>query len=341
MDSTLELYDITIIGGGPAGMYAAFYSGMRELKTKLIEARDRLGGFLHMYPEKMIWDVGGIPPIRCHKLIDQLAEQAVIFKPTLVFNQKIVAMTRQADGTFLLESADGERHLSRTILIAVGRGVARVQKLEIEGAERYEIANLYYTIQDLSSFRDRHVLISGGGNSAVDWANELAEVASRVTVIHRRNEFNALERPVEQMKQAADVRTPYVVELLHGDGDAIRHVTIRHVETGEKEKLEVDAVAVNHGHERDYASLQSWGLTTCEWGLELNAQAETNIPGIFAAGDCSTHGGKVRLIAGAFVDAVLAVNSAKRFMDPAAPGMAYVSSHNDKFKEMNKRLVWQ
>ena len=336
MDS--ELYDLTIIGGGPAGMYSAFYSGMRDMKTKLIEARHELGGFLHTYPEKMIWDVGGIPPIRCSLLIERMAEQALVFEPTVVFNQKIVGLTKRADGTFLLEAAGGERHYTRAVIVAVGRGVARLQKLEIEGAEKFEIANLHYTVQDLSRFRGRKVLVSGGGNSAVDWANELAEVAERVTVVHRRTEFGGMERPVEEMKRAADVRTPYVLDRLHGDGDSIRHVTIRQVETGEDERLEVDEVVVNHGFDRDYGSLREWGLAIGEWGLQLGSQAETNIPGVFAAGDCATYGGKVRLIAGAFVDAVLAVNGAKLHLDPSAAGMAYVSSHNDAFKERNKRI---
>lgn len=339
MAAALELYDVTIIGGGPAGMYTAFYSGMREMKTKLIEAKGELGGFLHMYPEKMIWDVGGISPIRCGKLIGWLAQQAGSFDPTLVFNEKIIGLSKQPDGTFILEADSGARHRTRTVVIALGRGVAQVQKLDIEGADRYEVTNLYYTIQDLNSFRNRHVLVSGGGNSAVDWANELADVASRVTVVHRREEFNAMERPVAEMRKAADVRTPYILERLHGDGGEIRHVTIRHGETGASEKLAVDAVAVNHGHSRDYTSLKDWGLAVGEWGLLVNERAETNIPGVFAAGDCAAYGSKVRLIAGAFVDAVLALNSAKRYLDPNAPSMAYVSSHNNRFKEKNKQLT--
>ncbi|WP_168119801.1 NAD(P)/FAD-dependent oxidoreductase [Paenibacillus sp. HB172176] len=338
-NKAIDLYDVTIIGGGPAGMYAAFYSGMRNMKTKLIEAKDELGGYLHMYPEKTIWDVGGIPPIRCDKLIEWLSKQARTFDPTLLFGQKMIGFARQPDGTLLLETDTGERHHTRTVIIAIGRGVAQLQKLDIEGADRFEVTNLYYTLQDLNSFRGRRVLVSGGGNTAVDWARELADVADRVTVVHRRDEFTAMERHVEEMRRVVDVRTPYAVERLHGDGDAVRQVTIRHVETGAFERLDVDAVVVNHGYNRDYGSLREWGLTIGEWGLTVNNQAETNIPGIFAAGDCSTHSSKVRLIAGAFVDAVLALNSAKRYIDPSAAPMAYVSSHNDRFRELNKQLT--
>ncbi|MBD2844757.1 NAD(P)/FAD-dependent oxidoreductase [Paenibacillus sp. IB182496] len=334
-----ELYDMTIIGGGPAGMYAAFYGGMRDMKIKLVEAQNALGGFLHTYPEKMIWDVGGIPPIRCEKLIGWLSEQAVVFQPTVLFNQRIVHVDRLSDDTLELKTASGERHYTRTIVVAVGRGVTSLQKLEIEGANRYELTNLYYTVQNLSQFAGKRILISGGGNSAVDWANALSEVAERVTVVHRKPEFTAMERHVADMRAATKVRTPYQVEALHGERDLIHAVTIRNVEDGSTELHDVDAVVVNHGYSRDTGILKSWGFELGEWGLNVSERAETNIPGIFAAGDCAAYGSKVRLIAGAFTDAVLAVNSAKRYLDPEAPPSAYVSSHNDRFKSRNRVLT--
>ncbi|KEQ26814.1 NAD(P)/FAD-dependent oxidoreductase [Paenibacillus tyrfis] len=336
MTEPLELYDVTIIGGGPAGMYTAFYSGMRDLKTKLIEAKTELGGFLHMYPEKMIWDVGGITPLRCEQLIRQLDRQARTFEPTIVLGQQIEGLERLEDGTFMLTAATGERHHTRTIILTLGRGITNMQKLELEGANRYEITNLYYTVQELKNFLGKRVLISGGGNSAVDWANELEEIAASVTVVHRRNEFDAMEKHVAHMRQFADVRTPYTVTQLHGQGDAIHQVTVTHAETGEKELLEVDAVIINHGFTRNYGSIAEWGLQMKDGIMVVNEKMETNIPGIFAAGDFVTHASKVRLIAGAFADAILALNSAKLYMDPEAPRMAYVSSHNERFKEKNR-----
>ena len=163
MNETLELYDVTIIGGGPAGLYTTFYSGMRELKTKLIEAQDQLGGRLLTYPEKIIWDVGGVPPIRCEQLTSQLIEQASTFEPTIVLGQQIIDFDRQPDGTFILTSSSGERHHTRTVILTIGYGMRKQAKLEIEGADRYEVTNLYYTVQELEVFRDKRVLISGGG----------------------------------------------------------------------------------------------------------------------------------------------------------------------------------
>ncbi|UMR37121.1 NAD(P)/FAD-dependent oxidoreductase [Paenibacillus polymyxa] len=340
MTESLELYDVTIIGGGPAGMYTAFYSGMRDMKTKLIEAKHELGGRMRIYPEKMIWDVGGVTPILCEKLIDQLEQQARTFEPTIVLGQQITGMDRQEDGTFLLTSATGEQHWTRTIVLAVGYGILKMAKLEIDGADRYEVTNLHYTVQELEPFRDKHVLISGGGNSAVDWANELESIAASVTVVHRRDHFGGHEKNVARMKSSSvRVLTPYAVSQLHSNnGETIEQVTINHVDTGEIEMLNVDAVIVNHGLKSDFGPLRDWGLDMGEWHARVSDKLETNLPGIFAAGDFVEYGSKLYLIAGTFTDAALALNSAKLYIDPTADKAAYVSSHNSRFKEKNREL---
>ncbi|WP_409340866.1 NAD(P)/FAD-dependent oxidoreductase [Paenibacillus sp. MBLB4367] len=339
MSEQLELFDITIIGGGPAGLYGAFYSGMRDMKTKLIEAKEELGGRIRIYPEKMIWDVGGMTPLLGESLIDQLVQQAKTFDPTIVLGQQITGFERLKDGTFLLTASNGERHHTRTVVLAIGYGILTMQKLDIAGADRYEVENLHYTVQELEAFRGKRVLISGGGNSAVDWANELEPIADCVTIVHRRDEFGGHEKNVVRMKQSAvSVKTPFAVTQLHSGGVAIEEVTVSHVETGEEERLEVDAVIVNHGLKCDYGPLAEWGLKMEDDIALVNDKRETNLAGIFAAGDFVNHASKVRLIAGAFTDAVLAVNSAKLFIDPEAPKVAYVSSHNIRFKERNKQL---
>lgn len=336
---TDDIYDVTIIGGGPAGMYAAFYAGMRAMKVKLIEGKSELGGFLHMYAEKIIWDVGGIPPMRCDRLIAWLAQQAQTFEPTLVFNEIVDSFQRGADGVFALQTSSGRLHYSRTIVIAAGRGLAEPHKLEIEGASRFELSNVHYTVQGLEHFRGKHVLISGGGNSAVDWALELAAVAGKVTVVHRSDEFRAMERNVAAMKQAADVRTPYAIAKLHGSGGVLERAALEHVVDGTTEELDVDEVVVSHGYRSNYGGLTEMGLRMADGALAVSERAETSVPGVFGAGDCVAYGSKVRLIAGAFADAALAVNSAKLYLEPDAPGMAYVSSHNYIFRERNTRLA--
>jgi thioredoxin reductase (NADPH) len=213
-------------------------------------------------------------------------------------------------------------------------------KLEIEGADRYEVTNLHYTVQELEPFRGKRVLISGGGDSAVDWANELESIAASVTIVHRREQFGGHEKNIVRMKESSvHVRVPYAVTQLHSsNGETIDQVTINHVETGETEQFEVDAVIVNHGLKSDFGPLKEWGLDMGDWCANVSDKLETNLPGIFAAGDFVDYTSKVRLIAGAFTDAVLALNSAKLFIDPTAAKVAYVSSHNERFKEKNKAL---
>ncbi|MFF2886064.1 NAD(P)/FAD-dependent oxidoreductase [Paenibacillus sp. NPDC057967] len=335
-----ELYDVTIIGGGPAGLYTAFYSGMRELKTKIIEAQDQLGGRMLLYPEKIVWDVGGVPPIRAEKLLEQIIQQGMTFDPTLVMSEQIVGLDRQEDGTFILTAASGQLHYTRAVIMACGYGIRKLAKLEIEGADRYEVTNLYYTVQNLETFRGKRVLISGGGDSAVDWANELEKVAASVTVVHRRDSFGGLERNVTMMKESSvDVRTPYALHALYStDGQSIGQVLIKHIETEEEIRLDVDAVIVNHGMRSDFGPIRNWGFDMGEWKANVTSKMETNIAGVFGAGDFVGHDSKVGLIAGTFTDAIVALNSAKVYLEPEANPYAYVSSHNDRFKEKNKLL---
>ncbi|WP_042167607.1 NAD(P)/FAD-dependent oxidoreductase [Paenibacillus gorillae] len=337
--STDDIYDVTIVGGGPAGMYAAFYSGMRAMRTKLIDAKEELGGFMRTYPEKLVWDVGGVDPIRCEVLIDKLERQAKTFDPTIVLGQEIAHMERGDDGVFAITAKTGERHYTRTILLCAGRGMTQVQKLDVEGASRYELTNLHYVVTDLSRFKDKVVLISGGGDSAVDWANEIVPLAKEVIVVHRRDHFTGHELPVAQMKASARVITPFHISRLYGAGDRLDSVALENSETGEIQRIEVDEVIVSHGFDRDFGELLKWGLKKEDYGLTVDPKMRTSIPGIFGAGDFITYGSKVRLIAGAFNDAVLAVNSAKLYMEPTATDMAGVSSHNARFFEKNKEIL--
>ena len=193
------LFDVTVIGGGPAGLYSAFYSGLREMKTKIIEYQPALGGKIHVYPEKVIWDVGGVTPTPGAQLIKQLVQQGLTFDPTVVLNEKVDTITRNEDGIFILEGSSGQKHLSKTVIVAVGSGIINPQKLDIEGAERFEVTNLHYTVQSLKRFKDKTVIISGGGNSAVDWANELEPVAKKVYLTYRKDALSGHESQCAQL----------------------------------------------------------------------------------------------------------------------------------------------
>lgn len=341
----VELYDVTIIGGGPAGLFSTFYSGLREMKTKLIEYQDRLGGKVHVYPEKMIWDIGAMTPISGENLIDQMTKQALTFSPTIVLGAKVASITHSGEGYFILQTDSGEKHFSKTVIIAIGGGILNPQKLEIEGAEKFEIANLNYTIKSLKRFKDKTVLISGGGHTAVDWANELEPIAKKVFVTYRKDTFNAHEAQVTQLMNSSVecfFHTEITKLIADSNREFIQQVELKNHDTGNVSVVEVDEVVVNHGFIREKKLLEESDLSIKmlnEYYIQGNSYSETSVPGLYAAGDIIGYDGKVHLIAGAFQDAINAVNKAKQFIEPEANGYGIVSSHNDIFKERNRQLV--
>jgi ferredoxin/flavodoxin---NADP+ reductase len=342
-----DLFDVTIIGGGPAGLYSAFYSGLREMKTKIIEYQPMLGGKIHVYPEKMIWDVGGLTPTPGAELIKQLVHQGLTFDPEVVLNEKIESIVRNEDGLFVLEGSSGQKHYSKTVIVAVGSGIISPQKLEIEGAERFEISNLHYTVKSLRSFKDKTVVISGGGNSAVDWANELEPIAKKVYVTYRKEALNGHEAQCAQLMNSSATcifHTSITKLMADEDHERIERVQLTNHQTGEVSYLDIDEVIINHGYEIDASLLKNSSLDikmANDFYIEGNSVSESSVDGLYAAGDILMHEGKVNLIAGAFQDAANAVNKAKKFIQPEADERAMVSSHNDVFKKRNKELVKQ
>ncbi|OXS63644.1 NAD(P)/FAD-dependent oxidoreductase [Rossellomorea vietnamensis] len=342
-----ELFDVTVIGGGPAGLYSAFYSGLREMKTKIIEFQPRLGGKIHVYPEKMIWDVGGMTPVAGAKLIEQLVQQGLTFDPTVVLNEKVECITRSEEGIFILEGSSGEKHYSKTVIVAVGSGIINPQKLDIEGAERFEITNLNYTVKSLKRFRGKTVIISGGGNSAIDWANELEPVAEKVYIAYRKDALKGHEAQCAQLmnSSATCLLNTSISKLIAGDDhDSIERVELTNHQTNEVSYLSIDEVIINHGYEIDTSLLKNSSLDIDmidEYYIAGTVTSESSIEGLYAAGDILKHEGKVNLIAGAFQDAANAVNKAKQFIQPGANEFAMVSSHNEVFKKRNKELVKQ
>ncbi|QHT63644.1 NAD(P)/FAD-dependent oxidoreductase [Paenibacillus lycopersici] len=342
-----DLFDITIIGGGPAGLYSAFYSGLRDMKTKIIEFQPQLGGKVHVYPEKMIWDIGGLTPIPGAKLIEQLVEQGLTFNPEVALNEKVESIARNEEGIFELHTASGAVHFSKTVIVAVGSGILNPTKLDIEGAERFEVGNLHYTVKSLRTFKDKTVLVSGGGNSAVDWANELEPIAKQVIVVYRKGGLNGHEAQVQQlMNSSAQVifHSSITKLIASSDHETIERVELTNHQTGEVTSYEADEIVINHGYDRDSTLLQSSELNIEmleDFYVSGSVGSESSVPGLYAAGDILMHDGKLHLIAGAFQDAANAVNRAKQFIQPEAEKYAMVSSHNDRFKERNRELVKQ
>jgi ferredoxin/flavodoxin---NADP+ reductase len=342
-----EVFELTIIGGGPAGLYSAFYGGLREMKTKIIEAQPQLGGKIHVYPEKVIWDVGGLGPIPGAQLMEQLKQQALTFNPEVVLNEKIVSISRNNQGLFELTADSGRTHFSKSVIAAIGSGILKPQKLKLDGAERFEVANLHYTVQSIKQFIDKTVVISGGGNSAIDWANMLEPVAKKVYLVHRRNSFTGHESQVTQLMNSSVecIFTSAITKLIAGeDHTSVEQVEITNHENGEIVSIAVDEVLINHGFDQDASLLANSELNVQlvdQFYINGNSVSETSVPGLYAAGDILKHEGKLNLIAGAFQDAANAVNKAKQFIEPDAASAAMVSSHNEVFKNRNKELILQ
>ncbi|MBB3111139.1 thioredoxin reductase (NADPH) [Paenibacillus phyllosphaerae] len=345
--SEQELFDVTIIGGGPAGLFSAFYSGLREMKTKIIEFQSFLGGKVNVYPEKMIWDVGGMTPIPGQTLIEQLTAQGKTFDPTIVLGEKVTSITKGEDGHFALHSDTGAVHRSRTVILAIGYGILKPIKLELEGAERYEVGNLHYTVKSLARFKDKVVMISGGGHTAIDWANELAPFAKKVYLTYRKEALKGHEAEVSKlMANGINCLLNTEIERLVAvpGEELIDRVILRNNEDGAVVELQVDEVIVSHGYDRDRELLHNSEVRIemeGEWNIAGTPMSETNVPGIYAAGDLLSHPGKLHLIAGAFQDAANAVNKAKKFVTPDAEAYGMVSSHNDRFIERNRELKKQ
>lgn len=339
------IYDVTIIGGGPSGLFSAFYAGLRDMKTKIIESQPELGGKVHVYPEKLIWDIGGMTPITGQQLIDQSIAQALTFEPTVCLNTKVQTIGKE-DNIFVITSESGEKHYSKTVILAIGSGIVNHQKLEIEGAEKFESTNLFYSVRSITDFKDKSILISGGGHAAIDWAHDLNGFAKDITVIYRGDKLSGHEAYIQKIKNNG---TPILLNtqikkfVNSVDGNSIQQVIIENTQTCEEEAIQVDAVLINHGFlkERTIAFEDS---ITVERDKErtflvvTNGKCETSVPGLFAAGDIAEYSSKIHLIAGAYQDALHAVNSAKAYLDPSAQPTAQVSSHNETFDDRNREI---
>lgn len=312
-----NIYDITIIGGGPAGLFTAFYAGMRDASVKIIESLPQLGGQLSaLYPEKYIYDVAGLPKIRAQKLIENLKEQVAMFPTKVCLEQAVQTVEKQVDGTFKL-TTDKEAHYTKTIIITAGNGAFQPRRLDIQGAKQYEGKNLHYFIDDMNKFMDKEVAVCGGGDSAVDWALMLEPIAKGVSIIHRRDKFRAHEHSVENLKQSSvTIKTPYVPIELIGDSNGIKQIVLEEPKTDHKEVIDIDDFIVNYGFVSALGPIKDWGLKIEKNSIVVNPKMETNIPGIYAVGDISTYSGKVKLIATGFGEAPIAVSNAKIYIDP-------------------------
>ncbi|KAA1039645.1 NAD(P)/FAD-dependent oxidoreductase [Macrococcus equipercicus] len=339
-----DILDVTVIGGGPAGLYAAFYSGLRGMTVRIIEHHDKLGGKVNLYPEKFIWDIGGVAPKPAAMIVSEMISQGLTFNPEVNVNEKVVNIIKHSDQHFEVVT-ETTSFYSKAVIIAVGSGIISPMKLAIEGCERYEVNNLHYVVPSLKRFENKRVLISGGGNAAVDWAYEIAALARSVHILCRQDDFKGHEEMVRKLDERGVFKVmSHSISSLQATGDHIDAVIIEHCRTREKSELLVDDVIINHGFHMECDMLDN-----CDIKLERqdsfyikgNADSSTNVEGVYAVGDILSHASKVQLIAGCFHDAANAANLAKKYINPEAAQAGTVSSHNDVFKEKNEALVQQ
>lgn len=317
MNTTKEVFDITIIGGGPVGMFAAFYGGMRNAKVKIIESLPQLGGQLSMlYPEKDIYDIAALPVIKGQELIDNLSVQISRFDPTICLEEEVIDVIKNDAGTFKLTTAKTV-HYSKAIIITAGNGAFQPRRLELDQAEDYEGKTLHYYVNNIEQFKDRTVAICGGGDSAVDWALTLEPIAKKVYLIHRRNKFRALEHSVSLLEQSSvEVITPYIPVAIEGEHPQIQSVKLKEVRGEGEKELEIDNFLINYGFTSSIGPMKKWGIDVKRNEIPVNTKMETTIPGIYAAGDICTYEGKIKLIATGFGEAPTAINNAMSYINP-------------------------
>lgn len=326
-----EIFDITIIGGGPSGLYAAFYAGLREAKAKIIDSLPQLGGQLAaLYPEKYIYDIPGFPKVLAKEFVERQVEQAMRFSPAVCLNEKVVRLEHRDDDSIALHTEPGNVHLTKTVIIAAGVGAFVPRTLDIPDIKRMEGKGIYYFVKDLESFRGKRVMVVGGGDTAVDWAQRLLGIAREVRLVHRSDRFRAHEETVKELLTSpCEVCTFQELKALHGT-DRIEAATLFDNRTGEESIVEIDALVLGMGFLANLGPIKEWGLQIVQNAVVVDHMMQTNLPGVYGVGDLVTYEGKLKLIATATGEAAVAANYAKNRIDPAARVNPGHSSEKDK-----------
>lgn len=326
MPEPTQIRDITIIGAGPVGLFGTFYAGMRGASCRVIDALPELGGQLTaLYPEKYIFDVGGFPKILAKDLVKGLTAQAMQFNPEIQLAQEVVGLRKESD-LFALRTPSGE-YFSKTLIVAAGIGAFSPRKLPLDDYDAWLGKGMYDKVIDPKQFAGQRVLLVGGGDSAFDWAVNLQGVAKSITMIHRRDGFRAHQATIDQVHALCaagkmELRTFHEVKAIHGDGK-VEAVTLANSKTKDEQRLEMDIIIPLLGFISNLGDIANWGLELAKEEIVVNQLMETNVAGIYAAGDIVTYPGKLKLIATGFGEICTAVNNAVHLCYPnkkAFPG---------------------
>jgi ferredoxin/flavodoxin---NADP+ reductase len=314
--STPEIVDITVVGGGPTGLAAAYYGAHRHASVRIVESLEQLGGQVSaVYPEKHIFDVAGYPKVNGQELIDRLTEQAMQYEPEVRLGEVIERIEHVSDEIHM-HTAGGNVLRTRSIIITAGHGAFNPRKLDLPDLDRWEGNGLHYFVKRKDVFGDRRVALVGGGDSALDWAMGLQDVARPpILLIHRRDRFRGLESSLNEVRRLADdgrvtILTPCEVRGAMGNG-RLESITVENTDTGELAEHPVDELVTLLGFVSHLGSIADWGLEfENKRQIKVNQVMETNLPAVYAAGDVAGFEGKITLITVGFGEAALAANHA-------------------------------
>ncbi|HSJ14187.1 MAG TPA: NAD(P)/FAD-dependent oxidoreductase [Longimicrobiales bacterium] len=332
-----EARDLTIIGGGPTGLFGAFYAGLRGLSCRIVDSLPELGGQLTaLYPEKYIYDVGGLPRILARDLARNLIEQGLQFGAEVRLEEEVLELQPDGDGWHVVTNR--ETYPTRAVLIAAGKGAFSPRVLECPGYDTLLGKGVAHHVKDPEHYHDRSVLIVGGGDSAVDWVLNLRGRARRLILIHRREGFRAHAQSMKQLQDGVasgeiELLTHREVRTIHGEA-CVQAVTIFDNRTGEETTYEVDAVLALIGFKPDLGPISRWGIALERNAIRVSDQLETNLTNVYAAGDIVRYEGKIELIATGFSEAAMAVNHAVHALNPKA---RYNPGHSTNLKVFKDR----
>ncbi len=313
--------DAIIIGAGPVGLFAVFELGLLDMKAHLVDILDKPGGqCAELYPEKPIYDIPAYPKIMAQELVDRLMEQIAPFGPVFHLSQMAQSLEKLENGHWRLETDTGTILEAPVIVIAAGGGSFVPKKMPLAGADSYEGTSLLYAVRNKELFRDKHIVITGGGDSALDWTLELQPLAAHITLVHRRDEFRAAPDSVNKMKSlaAAGALTFATGQIaaLHGEAGRLEKVTLRSADGGESD-LPCDHLLAFFGLTMKLGPIADFGLNLDRNLLAVDTEKfETSQPGIFAIGDINTYPGKQKLILSGFHEAALMAHAAYPYVYP-------------------------
>ena len=322
--------DILIIGAGPVGIFSAYQAGFLGMKTLIVDALSEIGGQpIALYPQKYIYDIPSQPKILAKDLIEQLIEQAKPFQKDgsgeYLLNRHFTELSRLDDEfkTFCVKTSVGDTIYAKAIVICAGAGAFGPNRPPLEGIEAYENKSVHYFVKEPEVFRDKNIVIAGGGDSAIDWAIGLSDVAKKIYMVHRRDNFRAAPASVEQLKNLAkegkiEMVIPFMLEGLEGEGDKLNKVVVKDLD-GNSKALEADHLLAFFGLSRSLGDLENWGFKINKLHSSIEVEVptcETKIPGIFAVGDVAQYDHKLKLISVGFAESSMAMHAAWKYVFP-------------------------